>query len=146
MRKLAKFKFSKKTILFFRLLESTRLLKFKRPKWKKIQQRLKSLQTTKGDFFYDISTLSVDYKHWFKIKSTYSLGLLIKTSLCFFFDQAVVISSNDHHKLTKYKSISKQIIHLLIKPLFRIDILLWKLSFFKSPYEAKQAIDKKQNL
>ena len=35
-------------------------------------------------------------------------------------------------------------LHTLLKPEFRLDILLWRLKFFESSYQARQAINEKK--
>jgi ribosomal protein S4 len=35
-------------------------------------------------------------------------------------------------------------LHTLLKPEFRLDILLWRLNFFESSYQARQAINEKK--
>ena len=114
-----------------------RIVKFKRPKWKKIQSKKKVFFNFKTNYVNKVS-----FKKWEKIKTSFKAGLLLKRSLYAFFD--------NHLNSFYYKKVIRQfkknfliknfIVNGLIKPFYRLDILLWKLNFFKSSYQSNQYI------
>lgn len=139
MRFLNKYKNFSNTLAFLKQ-SSVRILKFKRPKWKKFQAVLKIKSASPAQFINN-SILKVNYKAWEKIKSHYKEGIQAKKGLLNFFDNN--LSSNYYKKelsLSKKKLLSDFISILLAKPLFKLDILLWKLCVFNSPFESRQAV------
>lgn len=139
MRFLNKYKNFPTTLAFLKE-SSARILKFKRPKWKKFQAVLK-IKSSLPSQFINNSILKVNYKAWEKIKSHYKEGIQAKKGLLNFFDNN--FSSSYYKKefsLAKKKMFSDFISMLLAKPLFKLDILLWKLCVFNSPFESRQAV------
>lgn len=119
-----------------------RILKFKNTKWKKIQTILsKSLKNKKS--FNENLSMKVPYKMWEKINNYYKDGNKLKNLVFNLYDKAV--SPSYFRSVFKTQSQSSKIknmyLNLMIKPEFRLDILLWKLNFFKSSYHSRQAIN-----
>lgn len=120
-------------------LVSNRVLNFKRPKWKKIQKNFKRKKIK----FVDIFLQKATYKNWNKVKKTYKKGLELKRYLDMLSDVKFSISyykkflSNQTNSLFFTKNL---VFNFLIKKFFRLDLLLWKLKIFSSPYESRQYI------
>jgi ribosomal protein S4 len=120
-------------------LVSNRVLNFKRPKWKKIQKNFKRKKIK----FVDIFLQKATYKNWNKVKKTYKKGLELKRYLDILSDVKFSISyykkfsSNQTNSLFFTKNL---VFNFLIKKFFRLDLLLWKLKIFSSPYESRQYI------
>lgn len=134
-----------------------RIFNFHRSKWKKLQSKLlrhqyflfysnqkkKQLKKAQSPFF-NIFSSKVPYKFWQKLKTHYKKGLQIKNNLRKNFDDSLqyhffkkTLSSQKNQQL-------KNIVLLnLVKPLFKIDILLWCLNFYTTSYQARQAINNK---
>tara|TARA_B110000090_G_scaffold121583_1_gene134934 strand:+ start:368 stop:1054 length:687 start_codon:yes stop_codon:yes gene_type:complete len=116
-----------------------RVLRFLRPKWKLTQKKL--LANSKSTIGY-INPYSVktSLKYWSKVRNYYKERLQLKNAVLCSFDNSVSISSLK--KSLDSKKETKQIIeNLLLKSIFRIDILLWKLNFFPTSYDARQSIN-----
>ena len=139
--------YSKLKTLFF-LVPLFRILKFKRTKWKSLQNKLNKnffwkLQKSKikkykrkNIFFNNIDTyVSLKEK---RVKSFYKISFELKKTICIFFNHE--ISLNDFKKKLKKPIFDRKnlFIELLIKPLFKLEILLWKLNFFKTISEIKE--------
>lgn len=141
MRFLKKYKNYSKLTAFFKKFPITRIEKFNRPKWKKLQVFLKTKTITQQKFFNNL-VLKVHYKHWDKLKSTYKDGLQTKAAVCALFDNAVSTKFFKKEFCTALKPLNKNLItSSLFKLLYRVDILLWKLNFFKSAFAAQQEIN-----
>ena len=118
-----------------------RILKFKRSKWKNCQKRIyfqsKKTLKLKNPLIYRLPSRTVE-----KVKNYYRDGLTLKNILILFFDQSLTISFFKKELSSKFnKSLKELLINLFIKPCFRIDILLWKLNFFKTSFFARQYIN-----
>jgi ribosomal protein S4 len=118
-----------------------RVLKFKRPKWKKIQFILKQKVNLKTAFINNsITKLSI--KSWEKNKNYYKEGLLLKNSFYSFYNN--VITTTYYKKLIKKANnlrFNSLFFKVFLKPLFFIDILLWKTKFCSSSYEVRQLLN-----
>jgi len=137
MRFLNKYK-NFNTILPFLNQCSPRVLKFKRPKWKKVQNNLK---LTNNLLFVNNLISKLNYKSWDKLKLHYKEGIQSKKAILNFFDNS--LSSTYYKKqllFGKKKLFIDFILNFFIKPMFKLDILLWKLHIFNSPFESRQAI------
>ena len=122
-----------------------RILKFKNTKWKKIQKVLSISQLSKKKFVENFS-IKVPYKTWEKINNYYKEGHKLKSSIYMLYDKAVSVSY--FRSILKNNTLSSTLrnmyLHTLLKPEFRLDILLWRLHFFDSSYQARQAINEKK--
>jgi ribosomal 50S subunit-recycling heat shock protein len=140
MRFLNKYKnFSKLDRISFSQIP-LRIMRFKRPKWVRLQKQLLNTQRAELSFFNPL-TLKTSFKQWDKSKNYYKSGIQIKKKLMTLFDSAVNINSVKKQILTK-KNKSKEIfLHGFLKHEFRADILLWRLNFFSSSFAARQSIN-----
>ena len=122
-----------------------RILKFKNTKWKKIQKVLSTSHSNKKKFVENFS-IKVPYKTWEKISNYYKEGHKLKNSISMLYDKAVSVSY--FRSILKSNTLSSTLrnmyLHTLLKPEFRLDILLWRLNFFESSYQARQAINEKK--
>jgi len=124
----------------------TRILKFKRPKWKKLQLILKQKINLKTAFVNN-SVTRLPFKNWVKNKTYYKDGLLLKNSFYSFYNNS--ITTTYYKKLVKKTRdlrFTSLFFKVFLKPLFFIDVLLWKTNFFSSIYEVRQLINSKQIL
>ena len=118
-----------------------RILKFRRPKWKRLQKLLLLGKKKKG-FFKDNSTLKVKFKSWDRVRNYYKGGLKLKHNFYQLFDSSITKLSIKKNFLSKKNLTTRQkFINTLIKPEFKIDILLWRLNFFRSSYQARQSVN-----
>jgi len=118
-----------------------RLLKFRRPKWLKIQKKI-SLLNKKSISFSNSLLIKNSYKYWDKVNNYYKDGIQLKKFVLSSFDNSLNIAFFKKEILNKKNTFSKDIlVNCLIKPKFRIDILLWNLNFFSSVFQARQAIN-----
>ena len=162
-----------------------RILKFRRPKWQKVQKKLLNKLKQSGQFFkknsifnvrqkikYDLlSNIKNNITHssflktkskrlknkkrifntsirikkkintWDKVKNYYKDGLKLKTNIVRFFDNSVSLSSLKKKDIHKNLSIRDFFQFSIIKSEFRIDILLFRLNFFSSSFQARQSLN-----
>lgn len=134
---------------FFFILPFFRILKFKRPKWKFLQILLKKnffwklikkrRRFKKKNKFFNSSKLYVSIKNN-KKKFFYKNSINVKNNFFLYFNNAITIK-NFKNLLNKQIFDRKKIVqNLLLKPFFKIEILLWKLNIFKTVTEAQQAL------
>ena len=124
----------------------TRVLQFKRPKWKKLQLILKQKINFKTSFVNN-SVTRLPFKNWEKNKTYYRDGLLLKNSFYSFYNNS--ITTTYYKKLikkTRDLRFSSLFFKVFLKPLFFIDVLLWKTNFCSSIYEVRQLLNSKQIL
>lgn len=120
-----------------------RLLKFKRPKWKKIQKNISILSSSKK-FIVDNFSIKNSYKSWDKIKGYYKLGVKSRNNIYGYFDRSINTKDLTHSLMNvKNLGIRELILNALVKAEFRIDVLIWRLGFFVSSYQARQAVNNK---
>lgn len=139
MRFLKKYKNFADNYVFINFFPRARLLKFKRPKWLKLKRLLE--KKSKKKFLLNNFILKASLKRWDRIKFYYKEGLIIKRALSSFYDNS--FSTATFKKFIKVKNTKLLLtlfINSLVKPLFKLDVLLWKLQFYNSIFEAKQAI------
>ena len=136
-----------------------RIFNFRRSKWSKLQAKLlrsqsclfysakkkKQLKHHTSVSFFNNFLNKVPYKFWQKLRTHYKKGLQIKNNIRKLFDD------NVKHKFfkkvltsKKNRSLKNIILLSLVKPLFKLDVLLWNLNFYASSYQARQAINNKQ--
>jgi len=123
----SRFEYHQKSLkLQFRLIERKKQWKW----WKRRRRYLKRR-------IYDTHLIGVGKRRPPKIKKKYLDQLNRKRRLSSFFDNAI--------KFKKCSYTSREIVqgHVLLKPLYRIDILLWYLKYYGSTCEAKQNINNK---
>ena len=122
-----------------------RILKFKNTKWKKIQKVLSTSQLNKKSFVENFS-VKAPYKTWEKINNYYREGHKLKNLIFLLYDKSISVSY--FRSVLKNNSLSSTLrsmyLYTLLKPEFRLDILLWRLNFFESSYQARQAINERR--
>jgi ribosomal protein S4 len=117
-----------------------KIYSFKKTKWKILQSFGK--ETNRKLFINNlIIKLKSQKKEWSQLRSYYKDGLFVKNNLNNYFDNSFK-SSFWKKNLKNKKSLNKKFLFLscLVLPEFRLDILLWRLQFFKSPFQARQSI------
>ena len=142
------------SIFAFSEFPSFRILKFKRSKWKNLKLaflKKKAHISKKKNYknkrfiktsFVNSSIFKQRFSFFTKLKKTYKIGLNLKNSLYQFFDGGLSIKY-----LKKQCFLKKKIVYsFLIKPYYKLDILLWKLKFFSSIRQAHQNIKSKKIL
>lgn len=139
-----------------------RINKFKSTKWKRVQKllrvklekRVKSLKQNKwkkvslkrrkykSRLFINNFLTKVNFRYWYRVESYYENGRRIQKIHSSAFDGA--LDTNFYRDALHFskKPCLIDLVHsrVLLKPEFRLDILLWKLNFFRSSYQASQAI------
>ena len=124
-----------------------RILKFKATKWKKVQKQLDgALKKRRATKFVNTASIKAFYKKWEKIDTYYKEGNQLKNNIFNFFDKSISVSELKRNLRNSTLSSTNRGMYLyaLLKPEFRIDILLWRLNFFQSSYQARQAINEKK--
>ena len=133
--------YPKITYKFLAFFPLNKIINFKRSKWKKLKTFLLSKKKKRLKFF-DYSKSAKHVRFWEKTKKSYKNGLLLKNSIFKYFDNALDISF--FKKQLKFKI--PELLKLLVKPFYRLDILLWKLGVYCSVRKAQQKIRNKQIL
>jgi ribosomal protein S4 len=121
-----------------------RILKFKRPKWKRIQKTITNLIHKKKISFNTKKKivnpifLKKTYKNWTKIKTKYKESLLLKRSVYSLFDfninkKSLFTFNNNEAKAT--------FLSFFMKLEFKVENLLWRLNFLNSCYSIKQLLN-----
>jgi len=118
-----------------------RITRFKRSKWKFLQKKL--LKTSTKKIHRETSfTLKAPLHSWDKIKTAYKTGLTFKTAITSSFDNSITSTFLKKALVNRTtKSTKDLLIKSLIKPYFRIDILLTSLELFKTSFQARQFIN-----
>lgn len=118
-----------------------RILNFKRPKWEEIQKIVSQKSDSKKSLV-DNLCVKTSYKNWDKVEKYYSEGLKSKNAVYTYFDKAVGIKHIDKSvRNVENSQIQETFLRCMIKPIFRVDILLAKLGFFCTSYQARQSIN-----
>ena len=118
-----------------------RLNRFKRSKWKFLQKKLLKNATKKVRRETSF-TLKAPLHSWDKIKMSYKTGLIFKTAIMSTFDNSINSSSLKKALFTRSNRSTKNLLlYSLIKPYFRLDILLTSMEFFKTAFHARQFIN-----
>lgn len=118
----------------------TRVLMFKRPKWKKIQRKFK-----KGikKFFWKnrcrirrrrkfANHIITHVSGKFNVKRFFKTKQQTKKYISSLFEHTI-----NFRKKNNYKDRLSSVSSYIIKPYYRVDLLLWYLKFFPSSVEAK---------
>lgn len=145
MRFINKYKLYPKLRQFLDSTPVSRILKFKATKWKKLQELLKRKRRLYFKFI-NYSKVRFNTFRVERIRSFFKESLLLKKELTVFYGHLL---RNNYFKQPfnkKYPILKSSIIHGLIKPLFILDIFLWKFGIFESAMNASQSIFKKQVL
>jgi len=119
---------------------------FKHSKWGFLQKKyfkiLKNKKFRKSEKRKNPLILRIKQKKWERIKKAYKEGLEFKTSIITSFDNSITTRFLKKQLNLSTKKVTKEVLlNCLIKPCFRIDILLANLFFFKTTFHARQAIN-----
>jgi len=113
-----------------------RIVKFNRPKWAKIKNKVVRF---KKQPFVNVLINKLPFKSISRVKKYYKVKLQTKKYIASLFDNTINLKKSVNLKLKK-----DLICAYLVKPLFRIDILLWYLNYFSSSFESRQNINNKK--
>jgi len=120
-----------------------RVLKFQRPKWKKFQKLSLTFKKAYCNFI-DPLKVKLSYKHWDKVQNYYKAGIQIKRKILTIFDASIKKDTLKKELSQKSKLNNDLFLSTLVKPEFRIDILLWRLNLVSSCFEARQRLNNKE--
>jgi ribosomal protein S4 len=131
-----------------------RILKFKNTKWERLQKKLlskirkKKLKDSKYKKFKNNLLIKIEFKIWEKVKDFYRNGRKATNFISNTFDNTF---TNSQLKVRLLASkVSDETLNIyrqtLLKPEFKLNILLWRLDFFCSSFQASQAIHDKKIL
>jgi ribosomal protein S4 len=132
-----------------------RVLKFKNTKWKRVQKVLlsklskivkKKSKSSKPKKFKNNLSVKVDFKIWEKVKSFYQNGRKVTNSIFNTVDKSLSTSNLKKTLLNSNCETLDVYRQTLLKPEFKLSILLWKLNLFSSSFQASQAISEKKIL
>ncbi len=142
MRRISKFKIFKKTKTF--LLECpNKILNFKKSSWLFYKNILKK-RDKKRSHFINYAILGCKKYGGFQKKFSFGMNLKLRRQLIQHFDCAIKSNSFRNSLLKNLKIGNKSNINV-IKEIFvrfeyRLDIVLYRLNFFSSSFEARKAI------
>jgi ribosomal protein S4 len=133
-----KFKNLSKNVSFIGGIPFVKIFNFKRSKWKFLKSFLRrKTYLKKPKFFNFVKVRAKKGGKWKKLIKAYKAGLNLKTSLSFFFGDA--ISRPFLKKFLLAKNISLATL-FLFQPLLKLDTFLWKFNLFPSVRSVKQYI------
>lgn len=118
-----------------------RILKFKRPKWTKIQLKINKKTTKKFNKrtpFINWEIKKIGSRFLPNMKKHYKKRLQTRKTLANMFDNSIKLKQKTQETFKE-----KVLSFYFIKPLYRIDLLLWYLHYFHTSYESKQNINNK---
>lgn len=120
-----------------------RVQRFKTTKWKNLKSLLHSHIKKKVRIkFEDTSTIKLNSRTWDKNKNNYKEKLSLMRTFSMSMDKRVT-KLNLNYSLTKGTWLRNILTDSLLRFEFRLDIFLWKLGVFKSPFQAYQSIAEK---
>jgi len=142
MRRISKFKIFKKTKNF--LLEyPNKILKFKKSNWLSYKNILNK-KNKKRSHFIDYSIIGCKKHGGFQKKFSFGMNLKLRRLLVQHFDCAIKLHSFKRMILKNLKVENKSNVNIIKEILvcfeYRLDVLLYRLNFFASTYEARKYI------
>ena len=131
-----------------------RVAKFKRTKWRRLQKKILKLnkrrtwssRKRKKAYRYrfrDILVRKHSYKRWKRLDFSFKNALGLKLHIFQFFQTHLRNRTFRKSLFFKKGSNLQFLSQIVIKNEFRLDLLLWRLHFFSSSYEARLAINNK---
>ncbi len=135
MRKLHKYKVYNKVDLVSKF--PTRLLKFKRPKWHRLQEMLLN-QNTLGSELVDITAIKTDFKVWNKVRRSYKERLKSYSFLSAIFDNSIKVKKLKAQSDIKIRK--KVYLKYFYENYYKTCSLLWFSNFFASSFQSRQKI------
>jgi hypothetical protein len=114
-----------------------RILKFKRPKWHKLQDMLLNTKNL-GSELIDITAIKNDFKVWNKVRRSYKERLKNYSFLSAIFDNSIRVKKLK----TKFSiKVRKNILlTYFYKNYYKTCNLLWFANFFASSFESRQKV------
>lgn len=116
----------------------SRILKFNRPKWKFFQKKLDQLNKPSGPFVNSLVRKASD-RYWEKTTDYFKDGLQSKRYLINSYDASIKTSFLKKGS-EKKRTVKSLLLNFLVKPIYRVDILLSRLHLFYSLYQTRQFI------
>jgi ribosomal protein S4 len=139
-----RYKHFSKNFLPINVIPATKILKFHRSKWKKVQKALlieESKRLKKKSFiFKNNSVLLGKIKRWDRYRFVYRSLLNLKKQIQNFFNNSI---TNKYLKniYLKQNYVLKNLKHTaFLKTEYKLDIILWRLNFYSNCFFAKQAL------
>lgn len=140
-----RFNYVKKLLKFSKWNILRNLLIIAREKRKKMKRRTILKQNKKSDLTITNTLLLKKPRYWGRIKSSYRNSVKLKRNLYSLFDNSVTNSFFKKSLALKKNFSTEEIIRIcLLKLEFRLDILLWRLNFFSSSFQARQSISENE--
>jgi ribosomal protein S4 len=116
-----------------------RVLKFNRPKWDSVKKKLlfkQKLLSTKRIEFANVLVKTVPFKTISRVKRYFKNQLQTKKYVLSLFNNSFFAKGTKNTRLKKELMLS-----YLVKPLYKLDVLLWYLDYVSSSFEARQSIN-----
>ncbi len=135
MRKLHKYKVYNKVDLVAKF--PVRILKFKRPKWRRLQDMLLN-QNTLGSELIDITAVKNDFKVWSKVSRAYKERLKSYSFLSAVFDNSIKLKRLKAQSNIKVRKEMYQ--KYLYENYYKVCSLLWLSNYYASSFESRQKI------
>lgn len=135
MRKLHKYKVYNKVDLISKF--PVRILKFKRPKWHRLQEMLLN-QNNLGTELIDITAIKTDFKVWNKVKRAYKERLKSYSLLSAIFDNTIKVKKLKAQSNIKIRK--KMYLKYFYENYYKTCSLLWFSNFFASSFQSRQKI------
>jgi hypothetical protein len=116
--------------------KDSRIFNFKRPKWKYLQRDLKSFCFPRRLFarrpVFKNQVILDSPRRIVRLSLSYKRFLLARLRFCKFYDLRVSL-----HSLKRLYVGSKSIYSFLMRFEYRLDVLLWRVGFFKNSSESR---------
>ena len=148
MRIIQNYKIYSKNYLPIFSVPKIKILKFHRPKWNFVQKALlkKKLFNSKKLFFKSHALQSCKTSRWQRYSTIFKDRLNLKKSIQLLFGNSI---TNQYikklfKKLKKNNTFYNIVQTALFKTEYKLDILLWRLNFYKHSFLAKNAVYNKQ--
>ena len=116
----------------------SRILRFNRPKWKFFQKKLDQSNKPINLFVNPLVRKASD-KYWEKSTDYFKDGIQLKRHLMNSYDFSIKSSFFKKHNIKK-RQVKSLLLNFLVKPIYRVDVLLSRLHLFYSTYQTRQFI------
>jgi hypothetical protein len=127
------YKYKKYSKSFFLPRVPVRVLKFKRPKWNRVQSFISNQQNIK---LYNSNLVKVNVKNWEKIKNNFKDKLVIRSKIS-------LLSKNAKINVSIYKSRRNKILFTVHRIFYSPCEILWYSNFTRSINNSRQQIEMK---
>lgn len=117
---------------------------FLKSKLKKLSKKQKSFRKSQikfllNNFFFNFATITTKISSWNRLRFNFKATLWMKFSVLKYFNSCFSIAFFKRLK-NKTKNRVYNLSLYFIKPEYRLDLLLWRLKFFTSPYLVRNAL------